>query len=344
MRLVFAVFLALSAPGLTAQSVGRHDFDLIPNLRQLTFGGQVTLLGISAPLNGNPASFAPGGAVSADVGITGGAPSSIRIVDGDDTVITVPTLNAVVPNPVFSLPPLANVQVLGLTFEIRSENAVGSPMTAPVTALGSFSTEVVAEVVTGIVSITGTVNQTISLAGLVTTPRVLGGLVNRTAQGLRANLGIRLAFSFTDPASGVAGTITLDGGFDSMDRWLAADKLGFAAATGGTQSFRLSGGAQRGNEIYVLLGSGAGTSPGTNFGPVNLPLNFDGLTGLSIAGANMFPYANSNGFLDVSGFANASFTLPAFPALQGLRLDHAYVVLTGSTVRLASNAVRLELF
>lgn len=343
MRLLPALTLALLVPALTAQGVGRHDFDVDTNQSGLTFGGNVTLLGISAPLNGNPATFTPSGSASADLGVSGAGLTSISIVNGDETIVTVPTLNAVVPNPIFFLPPIATVQVQGLTLEFRSENIVGSALTAPVGPSGSFTTEVLAETLSGVGTITGTVNQTVPLTGIVSTPQVVGGTLVRTASGVRLTISLNLSFQFTDPASGASGTINLNGNLVANDRRLAADKLAFPAAAGGTQNFRLSAGSQFGNRIYVLLGSASGTSPGTNFGGVNLPLNVDGLTELSIASANMFPYGNSNAFLDANGFANASFSLPAIPSLQGLSFDHAYAILNGSTVLAASNAVPLQL-
>lgn len=69
--------------------------------------------------------------------------------------------------------------------------------------------------------------------------------------------------------------------------------------------------------------------------------------GYTLASPNSAVRQDSLGVLDPWGRGTAAFTLPAGadPALAGLLLHHAYVVLDGTTlaVELASNAVPLRL-
>jgi hypothetical protein len=76
---------------------------------------------------------------------------------------------------------------------------------------------------------------------------------------------------------------------------------------------------------------------------VRVPLNIDAYTLLVLAapGALLAP---TFGTLDSAGQGTARFVVPTGlpPALAGLRLDHAYVVV-GTRAELASNAVPVRL-
>ena len=124
-----------------------------------------------------------------------------------------------------------------------------------------------------------------------------------------------------------------------------------SAQNGGSQELFLRAGAQHAGELYVMLGSASGTSPGivvdADEGLV-LPLVPDGYTQLLLkaAGAGLVnPFV---GVLDAEGAALATFSLPSGsdPSLAGLVLHHAFVALglAGSGgIGLASNAARLSL-
>ena len=124
-------------------------------------------------------------------------------------------------------------------------------------------------------------------------------------------------------------------------------------AAGGTQTLDLySPASQFAGQLYLLLGSASGTSPGTPLGSgITLPLNVDAytLTVAQFAGSGLFP--GTVGTIDAEGRASGAINLPAGlsgAALVGLSLDHAYVTidllaspspeLTGAT-----NAVSLTL-
>ena len=138
--------------------------------------------------------------------------------------------------------------------------------------------------------------------------------------------------------------------FDVMDApALTATPDQLSLAAGGTQTFTLSAGAAKAVQPYLLVGTLSGTMPGLPLDGMTLPINVDVYTVISIMNANVPPFGNTFGTLDVTGGATATFTLPAgTPAsLNGNTLHHAYVAidLGGPTpvVSLASNAVPLML-
>ena len=127
---------------------------------------------------------------------------------------------------------------------------------------------------------------------------------------------------------------------------LSVDGVQLSLSAGGTQSFALDAGAGLAGEIYWIVGSVTGTSPGLTSGGVTLPLNFDVYTQFTLELANLW-IANSLGLLDGAGAGSASLTLGAGfdPTLAGLQLHHAYAVidLGPITPLFASNAVPLLL-
>ena len=126
-------------------------------------------------------------------------------------------------------------------------------------------------------------------------------------------------------------------------RSLWADRLSLRASSGGTVQFDLEAGSPRAGDVYVLLGSGSGTTPGFTVNSINVPLNVDGyLVGL-LGSVGTGVFTSWVGVADATGGASANYTLPPLPFLAGLRLDHAVLTLDPSTGTMtwASNAVPL---
>ncbi|MBM3976101.1 MAG: hypothetical protein FJ299_03820 [Planctomycetes bacterium] len=115
--------------------------------------------------------------------------------------------------------------------------------------------------------------------------------------------------------------------------------------SGGQQILALKAGPTHGGALHFLLMSEAGTQPGIPVGSVTLPLNAGLILSYSASAPNQPPLAGSLGTLSGLGKASATFTLPAGtdPALAGLGLDLAYLLLEGGTITLASNPVPLAL-
>ncbi|MEM7201705.1 MAG: hypothetical protein AAF628_15660 [Planctomycetota bacterium] len=111
---------------------------------------------------------------------------------------------------------------------------------------------------------------------------------------------------------------------------------------GGVQTMTLDAGPSAAGQSYLILGSLAGTIPGVRVAGVLLPLNPDPYFTLTATIPNSPLLPESFGTLQAGGRATARFVVPGLPALAGLQLDHAYVVL-GSGLQAASNAAPVRI-
>lgn len=133
-----------------------------------------------------------------------------------------------------------------------------------------------------------------------------------------------------------------------VERTLWANRPALSIAAGGTVGFDLLSGTAQAGQMYWLLGSFTGTTPGFDYGGVHVPLNFDILTSFAAGYPNSQMLVNTLGLLSPGGSASASFVLPpalAPPALAGLHLDFGYVVADPNTLqlRMASSTVPVVL-
>jgi hypothetical protein len=97
--------------------------------------------------------------------------------------------------------------------------------------------------------------------------------------------------------------------------------------------------------LYLIAWGGSGTAPGTALSPtVQLPLNLDPLTNLTLAGLNGPVFGQFLGVLDGEGRAQATFTLPPSAAIP-TGTTHFATVLLGATelFTAASNPVLLTI-
>lgn len=338
--LVAALALTAFAP---AQSVaeGRHVFDLNSGQSSFNFSGTVVAAGLTRPIQGNPANFNVSGAASADLGVAGSSIVVGSFVAGNGTEITVPTLNARVPNILPFLPPLATIQITGVRMVVRSvDPTTGAPASFAIQPNGSFTCWASSEVLSGQIVVTGLANQTTPLAGTISTPQAVQGIVAPNGQGLVMQVPLTVTSTFSDPAAGTSATINLNGNLVGSDRAFAADVdvLGL----GQRQTMRLSAGTSFANAYYIVLGSASGTSPGLQFGAVNVPINFDGFTDFGLSFPNTFPYGNSLAQLDANGIATATFDAPPYALGFQLDLHHAYALMVNNQVVFGSNAIPLR--
>ena len=116
----------------------------------------------------------------------------------------------------------------------------------------------------------------------------------------------------------------------------------------GSVTFRLSAGPAFAGMTFTLLGSASGTSPGTVYAPVLLPLNTDPYLQAILALPALF-FLGSPGVLDVNGHGSVSLPFPPDGPAQGYfvpgtQLHHAYLVQDGgASYVLASNPCALDL-
>jgi subtilisin family serine protease len=133
---------------------------------------------------------------------------------------------------------------------------------------------------------------------------------------------------------------------DLMNAYAPLSATGYtlSAATGGTIDFNVNAGPDYAGDLYWVLGSVSGNSPGLDFGSVNLPLNFDGMFALTITAANSPAFQNTRGFLDGAGQATATLDSggPFDPVAVGVCITFAYLVYDGPPVY-ASNPVLFDI-
>jgi hypothetical protein len=142
-----------------------------------------------------------------------------------------------------------------------------------------------------------------------------------------------------------AGTGSI-AGLDVNVESLSQDVSSLALGAGGTINFSLDGGLMSAGDIYFLVGSASGTTPGFVIDGLLIDLNYDSFTSYMITHPNAAPYAGTMGVLDGFGLGAASVSTPpgAAPSLAGSTLHHAFVVIEPSgVVSLTSNATSLDL-
>lgn len=99
-------------------------------------------------------------------------------------------------------------------------------------------------------------------------------------------------------------------------------------------------------QIYLLLGSASGTTPGLPLAPgVVLPLEFDAYFQFSLQSAGSPPFVGTLGLLGSAGNARATLNLPPGlpPSLAGATLHHAFVEVGLSGPVFASPPATLQL-
>jgi FG-GAP repeat len=117
---------------------------------------------------------------------------------------------------------------------------------------------------------------------------------------------------------------------------------------GGLQQLRLEAGLEHGAELYLMLGSLSGTSPGITVDGQHVPLNPDEYFLQTLGAPNLPPWFGSLGFTNKHGQASMQVSVPAgaYAALAGRTVHHA--VLTWKAFALGpitfvSNPTELQL-
>lgn len=110
---------------------------------------------------------------------------------------------------------------------------------------------------------------------------------------------------------------------------LAADMAYVGSFTGGQVTFELSVPNTGGGQLYLLLGSLAGTDPGVSAGSLHLNLNPDLYFSQLLSGVGQGWIDQGAGAFDAHGKATATLTVPPGSGLSlaGAKVHHAFVVL-----------------
>ncbi|MCB9915264.1 MAG: hypothetical protein H6828_08955 [Planctomycetes bacterium] len=120
--------------------------------------------------------------------------------------LVIPDLSGVIPNPLIFLPPLAQVDITGMSFTMTSTPFVCSPS-------GTFACTTTLVVLTGTLTVTPlTGSPTVTnLAGTVGPPSVTNGTITASGGVLTMTSPMNTNFAFTDPTSNISGTFNLVG-------------------------------------------------------------------------------------------------------------------------------------
>ncbi len=132
-----------------------------------------------------------------------------------------------------------------------------------------------------------------------------------------------------------------------VERTLWNDASTVSVSGGGNVSFDLIAGSAQAGQQYFVLGSISGTTPGFTKTFINVPLNWDAYTDVTLALANTAVLTDTVGVLDGNGRATASLNvtpglLPA--SAVGFVLHHAALAVNPgtSTLTWASNPVAIS--
>ena len=159
--------------------------------------------------------------------------------------------------------------------------------------------------------------------------------------GFAVNEVLRLIFrqrdNFPIPTDGHAiDDIVFDGDGASF----TATPGVLSASFGGTIQFTINAGGSSANDIYAIVGSASGTSPGFNAQGFAIPLNPDPWFFLTVTQPSSPPLSGFVGVLDANGQGSGQLTLPpgAAGSLVGLVFDHLYATVTaGGTILTVSD-------
>ncbi len=194
-RLAAAALLASPA---VAQS---YTFQIDSSATNFTWSGTTSLGDITEM----PANFTLIG--TANVGMTGGGNpvGTASFLTGGSAAIN-PDINGEIPNPLPFLPPLATLNLAG------AQVAVTSP-SFNVAANGTFNTTVVLNILAGTLTINPITGSPVvtNLAGNSSAPTATSGSIVWSGTQYVASAPVSSSFPFTDPGSGLSGTLSLTG-------------------------------------------------------------------------------------------------------------------------------------
>ena len=144
-----------------------------------------------------------------------------------------------------------------------------------------------------------------------------------------------------DNSANNAGSVTMMSG---KELTMTSDIHSFSLAASNTQTLSIEVGATHSGRTYWTLGTVSGTSPGVTLFGVNIPLNYDPWTDLTIALTNSATLVTSRGTLNASGQGSTQIVAGPInlPSAVGLVMHHAAIVFDGSgRIHAATNPVSL---
>ncbi len=190
------LLLALAA---SAQAQLDHTFQIDPVASAFTWDGQTNL----GPIVGVPDNnFNLSGTVVLELSPGTGQPIGEGRFHGGDVIL--PTIKGEIPG-AFGIP-LATIELVGVHF------TTSSPL-FPVDALGGFSGDLTLTATQGTLTYTPAIGNptTIDLTGMASDPAPVTGTLSFAGGDIHLDLPISAQFPFSDPSTGISGTLTING-------------------------------------------------------------------------------------------------------------------------------------
>jgi len=155
--------------------------------------------------------------------------------------------------------------------------------------------------------------------------------------------GTELAPGISPPGSSGETVSMVEIGALGANYTMTANTTTMKVTTGGSQNWNIDFGPAYAGEVYLVLGSSSGWTPGITVGSIQIPLIPDMYSNIIINRANSMFFPNSLGSLDGQGRASSAIVLNPLPtSLIGATLYHATVAFSSSPELVATtNAVTL---
>lgn len=190
---------------LAGAAVAQTDLVFTVNSSQsnFTWSGTSTLGNIV----GNPSNaFQATGTTTLHVFALGADPVAAADFSGNGNMGTSPDIHGKINNPIPFLPPLATIDVTNLHMSMSAPQF-------PVAANGAFTAALTMTALSGsmLVSLLGGTPTSTDLTGSASSPQNQSGTLTQSGNNLALVMPINSTFPFSDPASGVSGSITLVG-------------------------------------------------------------------------------------------------------------------------------------
>ncbi|MFT5151997.1 MAG: hypothetical protein ACI841_001984 [Planctomycetota bacterium] len=230
---------------------------------------------------GNPNTFNLSGSLT--LRLTPGVTQPIGLIKlKEGNALVSPDISGEIPNPLPFLPPLATIDITGLSLSVSSDAVA-------LAANGDFSTTAIFTALTGIMVIDAGAlgGTTLDLTGSQSDPTVMSGNLSYAGGAMHFDSPVSLSFAFTDAGTGVSGTVTLNG-----------DVISDYSCPGATSYCSSSANSTGGSP---LMGMGGSTSVFAN----DLSLNSNSLPagqpGIFYYGPNQIAQVFGNGTRCVGG-------------------------------------------
>lgn len=284
---------ALALPLLSLAATAQTSFTFVVNQAASNFSWTGT--SSVGAIVGNPSNtFQMLGTQNLDLSLQTGSQPFASGAFTSGSVATSTNIHGKINNPIPFLPPLATIDVNNLVLSANSP-------TFTVGAGGSFSASVTFTALAGQMVVTplGSAATTTDLTGSFSNPTTVGGTLTLAANVFTLNAPVNSTFAFSDPTSGVSGSISLVGTlvatYELARTYCVGDGSGTACpcannapagsgrgclnSTGVGGRLTATGAPVLSNDTLVLQGAGM---PATATG-----LYFQGTTQLGTAGAGV---------------------------------------------------------